>query len=94
MKDIADMTRRFLGTRPEMAPVLVAMIDVARRQEANSGLAEFSRDWVAAQESTTTRTLRSFASAGLIKESPRGTGSGRRFYVFTDLVATERELGA
>jgi predicted transcriptional regulator len=94
MRDIAEMTRRFLAKRPEMAPVLFAMIDIARKQEANSGLAEFSRNWVAAQESATPRTLRSFSSAGLIEESPRGTGSGRRYYIFTDLAAIERVLRA
>jgi hypothetical protein len=70
--------------------VLLAMVEVARRQETKSGLAEFSRNWVASREPGTPRTVRDLSDAGLIQESARRTESGRRFYVFTDLAATER----
>lgn len=94
MKDVEQVTRQFALEHPDLVPVLHAMLDMAKRGEAQAvgGIGEFSRDWVAAQEPATPRTLRVFVAAGLIQASPRGTGSGRRFYVFVDHAASARAL--
>jgi len=82
--------------RPDLVPVLHAMVDLARENEAQptSRLGEFCRNWVAAREPSTPRRLRPFVDAGLIQGSPRGTGSGRMFYVLTDRTAIEQVLAS
>ena len=94
MNDIEQATRRVAREHPGLIPVLHAMLDVAKENEVQpaSRLGEFCRDWLAAREPSTPRTLRAFAAAGLIQKSPRGPGSGRNFYVLADRAASERAL--
>lgn len=96
MHDTQENTRRFVRERPGLVPVLHAMVDLARENEAQptSRLGEFCRNWVAAREPSTPRRLRPFVDAGLIQGSPRGTGSGRMFYVLTDRAAIEQVLAS
>lgn len=94
MEDIEQATRRFAREHPDLIPVLHAMLDLVKENDAQpaSRLGEFCRDWLAAREASTPRTLRVFAAAGLIQKSPRGPGSGRNFYVLVDRAASERAL--
>jgi hypothetical protein len=94
MNHIEQDTRRFAGEHPDLVLVLQAMLKLAKENEARpeSRLGEFSRDWLAATEPSTPRSLRIFMNAGLIQKSPRGSGSGRNFYVLADRAATERAL--
>ena len=96
MPDVEEMSRRFIREHPDLVPVLRAMVDVAQENEAQptSRLGEFCRSWLATREPRTPRTLHAFVDAGLIQKSPRGTGSGRMFYVLTDRVASERVLAS
>ena len=96
MHDTQENTRRFVRERPDLVPVLHAMIDLARENEAQptSRLGEFCRNWLAAREPSTPRALRPFVDAGLIQGSPRGTGNGRTFYVLTDRAAIEHVLAS
>lgn len=95
MIDVEEITRRFVRERPDLVPTLRAMLTAAREDEANpeSRLGEFCRAWIAVREPSTPPTLTIFLRSGLIQESPRGTGSGRKFYVLTDRAAIERVLG-
>lgn len=96
MPDIEEITRRFVREHPGLVPVLHAMVDLAQENEAQptSRLGEFCRSWLAAREPSTPRTLRAFVAAGLIQKSPRGSGSGRMFYVLTDRAASEHVLAS
>jgi hypothetical protein len=95
MPYVDEAARRLVRQHPVLVPVLQAMVDAAREDGANpaSRLGEFSRGRVAAREPRTPRTLRVFLTWGLIEPSPRGTGSGRKFYVLTDRAAIERVVG-
>jgi hypothetical protein len=97
MSEIEQATRRFAQEHAELVPVLQTMLSAAAENAADpsSGLGEFSRDWIAARDPRTPRTphtLSAFVKAGLIQPSPRGSGSGRIFYVLTDRAAVERAL--
>ena len=94
MNEIERATNRLAAEHPDLIPVLRAMLELAKDNEAQptSHLGEFSRDWLAAREPSTPRTLRIFESAGVIEKSPKGSGSRRNFYVLTDRAATERAL--
>lgn len=96
MHDTLENARRFVHEHPDLVPVLRAMIELARENEAQptSRLGEFCHEWLAARETSTPRTLRLFVDAGLIQGSPRGTGSGRMFYVLTDRAAIEHVLAS
>lgn len=76
MEDIEGATSQFACERPDLVPVLRAMVDLARENEARpeSRLGEFCRDWLAAGEPGTPRTPGVFADVGLIRKSPRGPG--------------------
>jgi len=55
MRDIEEATRRFVREHPDLVPVLRAMVDLARDNEARpeSRLGEFCRSWLAAREPST-----------------------------------------
>jgi hypothetical protein len=96
MHETQDNIRRFVREHPNLVPALRAIVDLSRENEAQptSRLGEFCREWLAAREPSTPRTLRPFVDAGLIQGSPRGTGSGRIFYVVTDRAAIEHVLAS
>lgn len=96
MHDAQENARRLVHEHPDLVPTLRALVDLSRENEARptSGLGEFCREWVAAKEPNTPRTLRPFVDAGLIQRSPRGTGSGRMFYVLADRAAIEHILAS
>jgi hypothetical protein len=76
MRDIEKAARRFVREHPDLVPVLRAMVDLARDNEARpeSRLGEFCRSWLAAREPSTPRTLRVFADADLIQKVAKGNG--------------------
>ena len=88
-----DTADEFVAAHPDLVPTLRLMLSYAVQAESDSTkLGEFCREWLANQEPTTPHRLTAFVNAGIISESPRGTGSGRSFYVLRDCSAVERAL--
>jgi hypothetical protein len=84
----------FVATHPDLIPTLRAMVWFARNPSDSDPerLGEFSHDWLASREPSTPQRLTAFTKAGIIQDSPRGKGSGRRFYVLVDADAVEDAL--
>lgn len=59
MTDIESATYRLVREHPELEPTLRSMVSLARKGESRpgDGIGEFCREWVAAGETLTPRTL-------------------------------------
>lgn len=86
--NVEEHTRGLLVARPELAPVLRTMLQVAEQNDHG----EFSQGEIADQLPTTPSTLTVFVNHGIIGPSPRREPNSG-FYVFTNRAAVEGALG-
>jgi hypothetical protein len=87
--EVLEYARAFgaaYGRDPEVGSIAYQELNHSHETGADG------RPWP--RKAATPRTLRRFVKAGLIMESPLGKGQRRTFYIFIDLVATERGLSA
>ena len=93
MSDVDEYARNRLRDRPQLTPVLRAMIVFPDRSQSDqkADLGELCREWIASYEASTSRTLSTFLIGGLIEAAPRGRGNHRRFHVLNDPRACERQ---